>query len=423
MWSLLRANSVLLFGILLLMTGHGLQGTLLSLRTEIEAFSTLTSGAVLAGYFLGLLVGSVSAPRMIAQVGHVRVFAAMTAIASSTILFHLLVIEPASWFLFRFGTGFCLAGIYVVAESWLNAGASNELRGGLLSIYVLLQNVGFALGPLLLNLFRPDGFEAFVVVSVLLSLAVVPMLLTAVPVPPLAPPRKFGIADLWQISPLGLWALVAVGVVQGAILSMGPIYGTRLGLGVGRVSVLMAAAAVGGLVLQWPIGRLSDHHDRRRVLILASTTGAVLALLLLLPGISSDFPLILGIFFLVSGCLLSLYSVAVAHINDHLQPEDMVAASGAMLLTNGIGAVLGPLLSAALMAGFGASGFPFLLALVSASLSAFALYRSTVRPPVPSEERAPHLPLSQPSSVALGLAQEHASEWGAAEPDEGSEGS
>ncbi len=414
MLALLRSNLALLFGIALLMTGHGLQGTLLGLRTAIEQFSTMTSGLVLAGYFLGLLLGSLEAPRLVLRVGHVRVFAAMAAIASTTILFHLLLIEPVSWFLFRFVTGFCLAGVYVVAESWLNAGSPNALRGRLLSVYLVLQYAGLAAGPLLLNLAAPEDFRPFVLVSVLLSLAVVPMLLSAVPVPPIAAGRRFGLRDLWRVSPLGSVGICGIGVVQGALWSLGPIFGRLIGLDLAGVTGLMAVVAVGGLALQWPFGRLSDQFDRRHVLIFAGLAAA--AVLLPLPLLAGAGTVaVFAFFFLFAGLALPVYSICVAHLNDFLDTEEMVAASGALLLANGIGAVAGPLLAAATMSLFGPWGFTFLLALVMLGVGGFALYRLTVRPPVPREERTPFVALPQLSPVALELAQEQTSEQGAGE--------
>ncbi len=413
MLALLRSNLALLFGIALLMTGHGLQSTLLGLRTAIEQFSTMTSGLVLAGYFLGLLVGSRQAPRLVVRVGHVRVFAAMSAIASTTILFHLLVIDPVSWFLFRLVTGFCLAGVYVVAESWLNAGTPNAMRGRLLSVYLLLQNAGLAGGPLLLNLAAPADFQPFVLVSVLVSLAVVPMLLSAVPAPPIAAGRRFGLRDLWQVSPLGFVGICGIGIVQGALWSLGPIFARQIGLDLAGVTGLMAIIAVGGVALQWPFGRLSDQFDRRYVLIAACLAAAlVLSPLpfLAAPGRTFTF----AAFFLFAGLALPVYSLCVAHINDFLETEEMVAASGALLLANGAGAVAGPLLAAALMSGLGAPGFPLLLALVTLGIGGFASYRLTVRPPVPSEERTQFMALPQLSPVALELAREQASEQGVA---------
>ncbi len=413
MLALLRSNLALLFGIALLMTGHGLQSTLLGLRTAIEQFSTMTSGLVLAGYFLGLLVGSLRAPLLIVRVGHVRVFAAMSAIASTTILFHLLVVDPVSWFLFRFVTGFCLAGVYVVAESWLNAGTPNAMRGRLLSVYLLLQNAGLAGGPLLLNLAAPGDFQPFVLVSVLVSLAVVPMLLSAVPAPPIAAGRRFTLRDLWRVSPLGFVGICGIGIVQGALWSLGPIFARQIGLDLAGVTGLMAIIAVGGVALQWPFGRLSDQFDRRHVLIVACLAAAIVLLPLPLLG-SPGRAFTFAAFFLFAGLALPVYSVCVAHINDFLEAEEMVAASGALLLANGAGAVAGPLLAAALMSGLGAPGFPLLLALVMLGIGGFALYRLTVRPPVPSEERGQFVALPQLSPVALELAQEQASEQGVA---------
>lgn len=415
MLALLRSNWTLLFGVLVLMTGHGLQGTLLSLGTAIYGFPTSLSGLVLSGYFLGLLAGSLSVQHLIASVGHVRVFAAMGAIASTTILLHVLVVEPFAWLLLRIVTGYCFAGIYIVAESWLNASTSNETRGQLLAIYLALQTLGFALGPLLLNFASPAGFEPFIWVSVIVSLAVVPMLLTPVFAPVPSPPARFGLAELYRSSPLGCIAIVGVGVTLGAILSIGPLFARAVGLDVFGITILMSLMSVGGAVFQWPFGRISDRVDRRPVLIAAAAGAALWSVLGHLA--SGVHPALFYLcFVLFSGFSYPLYSVSVAHINDHLQAERMIAASSAILLANGIGATLGPSLGGLVLARLGPGGFVAFLAAVNIAIALFGLYRAAVRPPVPEAERGAWVALPPATPVALELAQEEAVAQSGEEP-------
>lgn len=409
MIALVRGNWALLFGITLMMIGHGLQGTLLSLGTALAGFPTGLSGIVLSGYFLGLLAGSLTVRHLIARVGHVRVFAAMASIASTTILCHVLVIEPLSWLVLRLVTGYCFAGIYIVAESWLNASSSNETRGRLLAIYMALQTLGFSLGPLLLNIADPSGFEPFAYVSVMVSLAVVPMLLTAVPAPPPSPPARFGLRELYSTSPLGFVAIVGVGVTLGAVLSIGPLFGRTIGLEVLEITFLMAVLSVGGALFQWPFGRISDRIDRRKVLVVAAAGAAVWIVLAHVAG-SDQLWLFYFSFLLFSGFTYPLYSLSVAHTNDFLRTEQMVAASSAILLANGIGASLGPSLAAFALDRFGPAGFVGFVAAVNLVIAVFGVWRMTVRPPVPAGERGPFVPLphAQPTPVTFELAQEAA---------------
>jgi len=411
MFALVKGNWALLFGITLLMIGHGLQGTLLSLGTALAGFPTGLAGIVLSGYFLGLLAGSLTVRHLIARVGHVRVFAAMASIASTTILFHVLVIEPFSWLVLRLVTGYCFAGIYIVAESWLNAISGNETRGRLLAVYMALQTLGFSLGPLLLNFADPGGFEPFVHVSALVSLAVVPMLLTAVPTPPPSPSQRFGLRELYTTSPLGFVAIVGVGVTLGAVMSIGPLFGRAIGLDVLGITFLMAVLSVGGALFQWPFGRVSDHVDRRKVLIVAAVGAAAWIVLAHLADGTHLWLFYLS-FLLFSGFTYPLYSLSVAHTNDFLRTEQMVAASSAILLANGVGASLGPSLAGLALDRFGPGGFVAFVAAVNLAVAVFGIWRMTVRPPVPVEERGPFVPLphAQPTPVTFELAHEAAVE-------------
>jgi MFS family permease len=405
MLDILRSTWALLLGIAVLMLGHGLQGTLLGVRANLAEFSTATTGVVMSGYYLGLLLGSLRAPRLVARVGHVRVFAALLSLASAAVLFHALFVEPVSWFLMRLLTGYCFSGAFIVAESWLNGTASNETRGRLLSIYMVVQMGGLAAGQFLLNLADPGGFALFVLVSVLISVAAVPMLLTASAAPTVTSPRGIGLLDLYRLSPLGVAGIVGVGLAHSGLYAMGPVYATEEGLSLAAISTFMAAIVLGGVVFQIPIGRISDRFDRRRVITAVALLTAVAALpFAILP--TSQPSLLFGGFFLVGGLTLPLYALCVAHTNDFLSPEQMVGASGALVLAYGLGAALGPTLTATAMQVTGPSGFPLFLTAMHAAIGLFALYRMTRRPSVPAEARGPFMPLPNPSPVVTPLAQE-----------------
>ncbi|MEK0084534.1 MFS transporter [Benzoatithermus flavus] len=407
MLTILRQTWALLAGIALLMLGHGLQGTLLGVRANLEAFPAAITGFVMSGYYIGLLLGSFSTPRLVSRVGHVRVFAALLSLGSTAILFHALFIEPLAWFAMRLLTGYCFAGAFIVAESWLNGSATNETRGRLLSLYMVVQMGGLAAGQFLLNLADPKGFALFMLVSVLISVASVPMLLTASPAPAVSSPRGIGLWELYRVSPLGVVGIVGVGVAHSGLYSMGPVFAAEEGLSVAAISVFMAAVILGGVVFQVPIGRLSDRLDRRWVIVAATLLTAVVALP---PALFPDLPrssLFPG-FFLVGGLSLPLYAVCVAHTNDFLSPEQMVGASSALILGYGLGAAIGPTLTASAMQLAGPSGFPLFLALVHGAIGLFAFYRMTRRPTVPAEERGPYIVLPAPSPVVTPLAQKSA---------------
>ena len=401
----IAATWALLLGMALLMIGNGLQASLVGLRATLEGFSTTTTtGLVMSGYYIGFMLGSILTPPALRRVGHVRVFAALAALASTAALVHAVWVEPVSWILMRILTGLCYAGLYVVAESWLNDRATNETRGQLLSVYVVISLGGMGAGQLLLNVASVGGFELFILASVLVSVAVVPILLSAGPTPTFTASSRLGLMRLYRISPLGVIGTMGTGLANGVLIGMGAVYGNRAGLSAAEISLFMGAMFLGGVVLQWPIGRLSDRFDRRRIITLVTFLAALAALAAsAMPGLSEAGLLVL--IALLGGLSLPLYSLCIAHANDHLEPSQMIAASAALVLVMGIGASLGPLTAGALMSVVGPNGYFWCLAVVHGAIGVFALYRMTMRPAVPLDDQTPVMPItSQASPVAATVA-------------------
>jgi MFS family permease len=406
MMPLVAAAWSLFLGMSFIMLGNGLQSSLLGIRAVDEGFSTTATGIIMAGYFAGFLFGSLLTPRLVRNVGHVRVFAALASIASTAILLHLLFVNPVTWAVLRLLTGFCYAGLYVVAESWINERADNETRGQIFAIYMIIVLGGMSAGQFLLTLGDPGGFELFVLSSVLISLALVPILLSAGPAPAFAETTKVGFAELYRLSPLGVVSSIGVGLAHGTIMSLGAVYAGQVGLSVKGVAVFMAAVYLGGLLLQWPLGRLSDRFDRRTVLAGVAWAAAGIALLTVLIG--DLWPqlryLLVG---LMGGTSLPLYSITVAHTNDNLRPEQMVGASGTIYIFYGIAATTGPILAAFLMDLSAPSAFFAFIAVAHGGVGAFALYRMTCRAAVPLAEQQPSLAVTgSTSSVATAISVE-----------------
>ena len=410
MLTTIRANWALLVGIGLLMLGHGLQGTLLGVRAVIEQFPNSVIGVVMAGYSLGFLASGLLTQKLVNNVGHVRVFAALAAVASATILAYALFAEPITWFVLRFITGFCMSGVYVVAESWLNASTDNAHRGQLLSVYMVVQLCFLAAGQFLLNVADPAGFALFILISILVSVAVVPLLLSALPTPMLSSPKKFSIKDLYQTSPLGCIGMVGVGVSQGGFYNMGAVFAQTIGFTVAEISTLMAATTFGGMIMQWPIGQLSDKLDRRMVLTTVSLIAALALMSTLLFGLDDPFSLSIA-FFIFGGMCLPMYSLCVAHTNDFLDSEQMIGASSALVFASGIGMVAGPFVMGSLMQWTSPYAFIVVLAMVHSVIGLFAVYRSKVRESVPVDEQGQHIYMpTNPSTITATLAQEEALE-------------
>lgn len=411
MGQVLRSSWALLLGIMLLMVGNGIQGTLLGVRGGIEGFSTLTMSMVMSAYFAGFLIGSRAAPWMIQRVGHVRVFAALASFISAGLILFPVVAHPAVWIALRLLIGLCFCGVYVVAESWLNNAADNENRGKALSLYLVVQMIGIVSAQGLLAAGDPSGFILFIIPSVLVSISFAPILLSISPAPPFETTKPMSIWQVYRVSPLGFVGIFLMGGVYSGLFGMASVFGYAAGLTVQQISIFVAAIYVGGLLLQFPIGSLSDRMDRRSLIVLAAAIGAVASLVLAAGMWQGDLVLLSVGSFVIGGMANPLYALLLAYTNDYLESDDMAAASGQMLFVNGVGAVLGPLVTGWMMAQVGPGGFFYFLTICLAALALYGLYRMTQRasPAVSATGvYAPILPSATP--VAVEVAQEVAIE-------------
>ncbi|MCZ4281049.1 MFS transporter [Kiloniella laminariae] len=411
MFSAVSKSWALFLGLAFLMLGNGLQSTVLSVRASMEGFSTETTGFVMACYFIGYFMGSFAAPKALETVGHVRVFAALASLSSTSALLHAVFIDPYVWGAMRFITGFCFAGLYIVAESWLNHSATNETRGKLLSIYMVVLYGFLALGQLLINVSDPGSFVPFVLMSVLVSLALLPTTMTAVQAPVFESPTPVSLKRLYQISPLGFACAFGVGLAQAQIFGIGAIYGGKLQMTPQDISFFMAAMSVGGIALQWPIGKLSDRFDRRQVLIVVSVLAAIVGLSLVpLSGPQASVLFLISAFIFGALCM-PLYSLAIAHTNDHLETSEIVAATSGLIVIGGFGAMIGPLVSPLLMGRFGPDAFVYSLSFTLLLIGLFGIYRMTRRSAVPLGDQGDYVGLPMEASSMVVAMTPEGEEW------------
>ena len=403
------ASWTLFFGLLMISAGSGLQNVLLGTRAPEIGFSNIATGFVMSGYFIGIFFGSIIVPNILAAVGHVRVFGAMSAIASAAVLMHIAFGEPILWALMRLASGFGFAGMYIVCESWLNDKATNETRGQLLSLYMIVNIGGMGLGQLMIGLGEPGGVGLFLTASVTVSIAVVPILITVSPAPNFEAPDRLGFRRLIQVSPLSVVGMAICGLIISMLFGMGPVYGRNLGLDNTEIGYFMTAITVGTLLLQYPVGRLSDKFDRRVVILGAASTGAVCVFIASFFG--ADKFLGLLIFTVIFGGLIfSLYSLFIAHANDFLPPSKMVAMSSSLLMVNGAGAIAGSPFAATIIEIFGSRSFLPVIAIILIGLSIFVVIRMQLRDSVPTEAQGPFVAFPENiTSVATGLNPE--AEW------------
>lgn len=394
----------MLLGMGVLMLGAGLQSTLLGVRATLEAFPTTSIGVVMSCYYVGFLLGTTVAPRLIKRVGHVRVFAASAAIAAAATLGHAVFVHPLPWAIMRFMSGACFAAIYVVAESWLNDRATQETRSRVLAIYMVVLYSGLGAAQFLLVASNPSTDIPFMLIAALICLAIVPLVLSADHAPSIETPLAIRFRDLYRLSPLGVVAVALSGLMSSIVFSLGPVYAGLAGMENAAIATFMAGNILAGVITQYPIGALADRLERRAVIagvcIITVALSGWLAMSLAVPR-----AVLLLAAALVSGLVLSIYSLGVAHVNDRLEPAQMVAASSALLLVNGAAAVLGPILGGLLMEKFSSSAYFGTLATIAAVLSFFCLWRRVQRNAVPRERRGPYLKVQPETTVVSDEAQ------------------
>jgi len=406
MIQVLSSSWSLLLGLMLLMLGNGLQGTLLGIRGGLEGFTPLQMSIVMSGYFLGFLGGSKAAPELIRRVGHIRVFAALGSIISAVLILYPVIANPIAWTILRVCIGFSFSAVYVTTESWLNNAASNENRGKALSMYLIVQMIGIIAAQGLIAYGDPSGYVLFVIPSVLVSVSFLPILLSVSPTPAFATTKAMTLRQLYKTSPLGVVGVFLLGGVFSAQFGMASVYGTQAGLSVKEISLFVSTIYIGALVLQYPIGWMSDRMDRRVLIMAVSIVGFVAGVIGLF--FSGYFPALLVVAFLTGGMSNPLYSLLLAYTNDFLEGDDMAAASGGLIFINGIGAISGPLLTGWIMQTFGASGFWIFIGMLMGLLAAYAGYRMTRRRRRAAPDRGAFVGLSP--SISSG-AIEAAHDW------------
>lgn len=417
MISVLSSSWALLLGMMLLMVGNGLQGTLLGVRGSIEGFATFEMSLVMSAYFLGFLGGSRMTPDLIRRVGHVRVFAALASFISAVLILYPALPNTGAWIIGRVIIGFCFSGVYVTAESWLNNAATNENRGKSLSLYLIAQMVGIVSAQGLLVMADPSGYELFVISSVVVSISFAPILLSVSPTPAFDTTKPMSLKELLKISPLGVVGMFLLGGIFSAQFGMAPVYGAEAGMSIGEISAFVAAFYVGALVIQYPLGWMSDRMDRRLLIFAVAIVGGASAILAMVGG--GTFIVLLIAAFLVGGMSNPLYSLLIAYTNDFLEYEDMAAASGGMVFINGLGAISGPIITGWIMEVYGPPGFFLFIAALMLVLAGYAAYRMTQRAAPSVDDTATYAAISPTSTlVAVEFAQEYAIEEAQNEEDQ-----
>lgn len=390
--------TALFMSMCLLGLGNGLGTSLLGVRSNIEGFSDLATGIALSGFYVGFLAGSRFVGGLLADVGHIRVFAGLAALISTVMLAHSLILSPPAWFLLRVAAGFCISGIYITADSWLNNQVNNQNRGRVLGIYMMMGMGGAAVGQLLIGAADPGGFTLFILVSMVFSLSLVPLSLTRIAPPEIPPRQKADIKAVYRTAPLAIVGATFAGLTQGAVLSIGPVYSTEVGLSSPQVGWVMSALMIGSVAMI-PLGRLSDRVPRRRV-ILGVTAGAFLVSLLMSIGPVS-FPWLASVMLAYGAFTFPVYALSMSHMNDLLDRSQLVSGMAALVTFMGMGAIAGPVLTSALMTLVGPDGMWMVLAGLHGMFAAYIVRRFVKRPHIPPSLQKVFVPITWRSSARV----------------------
>ena len=401
-------NSWALFsGFGLIMIAHTLQGTLLNINSVFFNFSDFEIGYVFTGYFIGFLFSSIQCPKLIKNVGHIRVFAAFASLGSIAILLHWIFVDPVLWLIFRMITGFSYAAIYIVCESWLNDRADNQTRGQLIGFYMIVLYISTSIGVMLINIGTTTEAHLYILSSLLISLALVPILLTKKPAPEFTTPKFLSLKDLYKKSPMAFVGSFSIGMVYSALFGLIAVFGAKIGFSIFQISILVFVNMFIGAIFQYPIGKISDRYDRRTILFVLNLIAIGSLILAFIFG-SLSFYVLLVFIGIHSAVSLPYYAVVISHMNDFLDKDEIVSASSTLTLVNALGMVAGPMLASGFMAYFGPYGLFIYMIVVYSVVAPYNYFRIRVgRTSDIYEENTPSMIVPRnTSSIGMQLATE-----------------
>ena len=376
----------------ILFVGGGLNGVLIPVRAALEGFSTVQIGLLGTGAAIGTILGCVLSPQLIRRVGHIRAFAVLAGGAAVIVLLQGLVVDPWLWLVLRIPIGLCFAGLATVTESWLNASSDNENRGRTMAGYMIIQLSMQTAGQLLLITADPALLNLFAVVALAITASLIPVGLTRSIVPGPVADVRLRLRPLYRRSPSGVVGALAVGLVNGSFWALAPLFASERGFEPSQIAVFMSVAVVGGAALQYPLGRWSDRTDRRHVMLVTAAGAAAAGLTLaLLP--TPQLAVLLALAAVLGAFMFALYPLCIAHVNDHVSEGGFVETSSGLLLLQGIGAMVGPIIAASLMARTGSGALFAFTASVHILLLLFVVTRLQRTPRPAAEDREDFVPM------------------------------
>ncbi len=393
----------LLLAIGILLLGSGLLGTLVGLRASLEGFSNSVIGIVMSAFFVGYIVGAYLCPRLVQNVGYIRAFSVLAAVAAVAMILHGLVIEPFVWWGLRVISGICVVGLYMIIESWLQSLIkSHPKRGRIFSVYMMTTLVALGAGQYLLLIYGAAQLASFALGAIFFILSLIPIAVTRLSQPVQVTIPTMMLRKLLKQSPLGTIGAFCSGLVSGAFWGMGALYAKGLGFDNTGIAIFLSSVIIGGVLLQYPIGHRSDLHDRRLVLTIVSLIAAIVACLtFFIPP--DNKPVFFSLIVLYGGFSFSIYSLSVAHTQDQIEMDMVMDATRTLLLFNGVGAAIGPIIAGIVMQLGGSGALMLFFGFILGLLALFAIYRLTVATPIPLEAQEAFVPMARTSPEVVEL--------------------
>ena len=397
----LISSSSLLIGIAILMLGNGPLPTYLAIRLTEDGVATWLIGIVMSQYYIGFVIGPFFVQKLIESVGHIRSFVVCGTTMSAITLFHILITNFLLWGLFRFIIGVCAIGMFMCVESWLNSRATNDNRGQLFSFYVISVYLFSGIGQFILQIPDEKGFMIFIFFSILMSLAIIPISLTKLPPPEIVKIEKFSLIKLWNKSPTGMTFALMGGVVSGAFYSIGPVFAQLNDFDKNTTALFISIVTIGGLILQWPMGKLSDGKDRRKFMLGVAVLLIIISTLISLLNSNIYFFLTLAVIF--GGLIALMYPLGVAYTNDYLSKDELLSATSGLVIAYGIGAIVGPFLASLIIEFTNSTGLFTLFSAVGVLSSIIILWRMSKRDTLSIEEQSDYVLMPKTSSIINNL--------------------
>lgn len=365
MWTLVRSLTVPFFSMVLLILASGLCNTYTSLKLEIDNFSPETIGYVVSALYIGVFLGSLWIDKWISKFGLVRSYIACIAAITLLILIQSIWVEPMFWSILRLLIGVFTAGIFIIIESWLLVQATSQQRGAILSLYLALYYGAQSSGQLLINVADPATVTPLLIVAFISSLSALPLIIHSPTVPKIENPTRLKTSQLLKISPFGLAGVLISGILLAAVYGLVPVYAKEMGLSVSEIGNLMAILIFGGLCFQWPLGRLADLKDRRKVLLGVSLLTVIFSFIITQ---NTSVDLLFLLIFLFGGFSFTIYPLSMAYACEKVNDSEIISATSGFVLFYGVGAIVGPLLAPVAMTYLGHNGLFYFLAAMSSVL-------------------------------------------------------